>query len=97
MKEAARAPREVPGRIAVSLEPSPPVDDEADDRIGASSSGTPAWHRDTLAVSARVRGLLRTLQPVVVRVLSFWDHAVRAVVVAGRRLEVDPSGSYRMR
>ena len=97
MKEAARAPRDVASRVPISLEPSPPVDDEADDRIGASSSGTPAWQRDTLAVSARVRAVLRTLHPVVVRVLSFWDHAVRAIVVAGRRLEVDPSGSYRMR
>jgi hypothetical protein len=37
------------------------------------------------------------LRPLVVHVLSFWDHAVRAVRIAGRRLEVDPSGSYRLR
>jgi len=48
-------------------------------------------------VSARVRAILDGLRPVVVRVLSFWDHAVRAVRIAGRRLEVDPSGSYRLR
>lgn len=58
----------------------------------------PAWQRDMLAVSARVRALLAQLRPAAIRVLTFWDHAVRAVAVgSGRRIEVDPSGSYRLR
>jgi hypothetical protein len=57
----------------------------------------PAWQRDMLAVSARVRALLAQLRPVAVRVLTFWDHAVRSVSLGGRRLEVDPSGCYRLR
>lgn len=57
----------------------------------------PAWQRDVLAVSARARALLARLRPVAVRVLSFWDHVLREVVIAGRRVEIDPSGSYRMR
>jgi hypothetical protein len=57
----------------------------------------PAWQRDVLAVSARVRALVAGLRPVVVRVLSFWDHAVRSIPIGGRRLEVDPSGCYRIR
>ena len=57
----------------------------------------PAWQRDTLAISARVRAIVAGLRPVVVRVLSFWDHAVRSAVIGGRRLEVDPSGCYRIR
>ncbi|HTD36190.1 MAG TPA: hypothetical protein VK669_01655 [Candidatus Limnocylindrales bacterium] len=57
----------------------------------------PAWQRDVLAVSARARELLARLRPVTVRVLTFWDHVLRAIVVGGRRVEVDPSGSYRMR
>jgi hypothetical protein len=95
MKEAARAPRET-GRVAVTLDPSAPLENESLERIGASLSA-PAWQRDTLSVSARVRAILDGLRPLVVHVLSFWDHAVRAVRIAGRRLEVDPSGSYRLR
>ena len=57
----------------------------------------PAWQRDVLAVSARARTLLGRLRPVTVRVLTFWDHVLRGIVVGGRRIEVDPSGSYRMR
>jgi hypothetical protein len=37
------------------------------------------------------------LRPVVVRVLTFWDHLRRGAAIAGRTLEIDPSGSYRLR
>ena len=57
----------------------------------------PAWQRDVLAVSSRVRAILLQLRPVAVRVLTFWDHVVRSVSVGGRRVEVDPSGCYRLR
>jgi hypothetical protein len=58
----------------------------------------PAWQRDVLSVSSRVRAILATLRPIVVRVQTFWDHVVRATTLGnGRRLEVDPSGCYRMR
>jgi hypothetical protein len=57
----------------------------------------PAWQRDVVAVSARVRKALAQLRPIAVRVLTFWDHVVRSVVVGGRRIEVDPSGCYRLR
>ena len=58
----------------------------------------PAWQRDAVLISARVRALLESLRPVVVRVLGFWDHLVRSVAVGpGRRLEIDPSGCYRLR
>ena len=56
----------------------------------------PAWQRDVVSVSARTRALLAALQPVVVRVRTFWDHAVRAVTVGARGVEVDASGSYRV-
>jgi hypothetical protein len=56
----------------------------------------PVWQRDVLAVSARVRTLLAALTPVAVQVLSFWDHVLRALSVGGRRLELDPSGCYRV-
>jgi hypothetical protein len=56
----------------------------------------PVWQRDVLAVSARVRTLLAALTPVAVRVLGFWDHALRTLAVGRRRLELDPSGCYRV-
>ncbi len=73
-------------------------DDGGIDAQSSLPADHPAWQRDVLAVSARVRALLATLRPVVVRALTFWDHAVRGVNVGGAgRLEVDPSGSYRLR
>jgi hypothetical protein len=57
----------------------------------------PAWQRDVLAVSSRVRTMLAGLRPVVVRVLSFWDHLIRGVSIGERYVEVDPSGCYRLR
>ncbi len=56
----------------------------------------PAWQRDILSVSARARAVIAALRPVVVRALTFWDHVVRSVSVGSRRLEVDPSGCYRV-
>jgi hypothetical protein len=57
----------------------------------------PVWQRDVLSVSARARAVVAALRPVVVRVLTFWDHVVRSVSIGSRRVEVDPSGCYRMR
>lgn len=55
----------------------------------------PSWVRDAIAVSARARQLVARLKPAVVAVLSLWDHRLRSIVVGGRRVSVDPSGSYR--
>jgi hypothetical protein len=56
----------------------------------------PKWVKDALAVSSRARQIIARLRPVAVRILTFWDHHVRGVAVAGRRLTVDISGSYRV-
>ena len=56
----------------------------------------PKWVRDALAVSQRARSLLARIKPVIVRVLTFWDHHVRSATIGGRRLTVDFSGSYRV-
>ena len=55
----------------------------------------PHWVKDAVAISRRARQLLSRLKPAVVRVLTFWDHRVRSIAVAGRRISIDPSGSYR--
>ncbi|HET9096381.1 MAG TPA: hypothetical protein VFN37_06945 [Candidatus Baltobacteraceae bacterium] len=56
----------------------------------------PKWVKDALAVSQRARQIVAQLRPVVIRVLTFWDHHVRGVVVGGQELTVDISGSYRI-
>lgn len=55
----------------------------------------PRWVRDAVALSQRARDLAARLKPVVIRVLCFWDHRLRAIAVAGRRVEIDPAGCYR--
>jgi len=55
----------------------------------------PRWVRDAVAVSQRARALIAGLRPVVVRVLTFWDHRLRSILVGDRRVRVDPSGCYR--
>jgi len=57
----------------------------------------PAWQRDVISISARTRAVLASLRPIAVRVKSFWDHAVHALALGSRTLEIDPSGSYRLR
>ena len=55
----------------------------------------PQWVKDALSVSNRARELIARLKPVVIAVLSFWDHRIRSTFVGGSRLSVDASGSYR--
>jgi hypothetical protein len=57
----------------------------------------PAWQVDTLSISSRTRAFLTTLRPVVVAVVSFWDHAVRTLSLGTGTLSVDLSGCYRFR
>ena len=55
----------------------------------------PRWVKDAIAVSQRARELLAKLRPATMRVLCFWDHRVRSIVVCGRRVAIDASGCYR--
>ena len=56
----------------------------------------PKWVKDALIVSQRARELLVRIKPVVVQILTFWDHRICSIVVGDRNLNVDPSGSYRV-
>lgn len=56
----------------------------------------PRWVKDAAAISHRARALLAKARPFAVRVLTFWDHAVRGVRIGGRDLLIDASGSYRL-
>ncbi len=99
MKDAAAPgpPREPLLAAATPAVLTAPLGPYADVEPASLPRDHPAWPRDVLAVSARVRAVIAQLRPVVVRVLSFWDHAVRGVTIGARRLEIDPSGCYRLR
>ncbi len=75
-----------------------PISLDPDDRWGGHSlpNDHPAWMRDTVSLSQRARAMLAHVKPVVLKVVAAWDHRVRSIVVGGRRLFVDPSGSYRL-
>ena len=82
----------------LTIAPAGNAADGENDATAGLPSDHPAWQRDVLAVSSRVRAILATLRPVIVRVQTFWDHVARGVGIGGgRSLEVDPSGCYRMR
>ncbi|HEY6450682.1 MAG TPA: hypothetical protein VIX60_08395 [Candidatus Cybelea sp.] len=55
----------------------------------------PRWVKDAVAISQRAREIIAKLRPAAVRVLCFWDHRIRAIVVGDRRVVVDASGCYR--
>ncbi len=69
-----------------------------DDAFESSLQGRerPGLVRDAVAISQRARELLARLKPIAIGVFGFWDHYVRSIVVAGRCVCVDPSGSYRI-
>ena len=56
----------------------------------------PAWMRDAVSMSQRARALLAALRPVVLHVIAAWEHRVRSIVIGGRSMKVDASGSYRI-
>jgi hypothetical protein len=92
--ELARA--EKPALQGLAADPLAAVaaDERAD--VPALPRDLPAWARDAVAISARARDLVARLKPVVIRVLTFWDHRARTAVIGGRRMSIDPSGSYRV-
>ena len=69
-----------------------------DDRWGGHTlpGDHPPWMKDTLSISQRARALIATLRPVVLKVIAFYEHHVRSIVVGNGRLSVDSSGSYRL-
>jgi len=69
---------------------------DADIEVPSLPRDLPQWARDAVAISQRAREMLAALKPAVVRVLTFWDHRIRNAFVAGNRLTIDASGSYRI-
>lgn len=89
--EAERARLEA---VPVAHDPAAlPLDPDLE--IPALPRELPPWARDAVAISQRAREMLARLAPVVLHVLTFWDHRARSASVAGRRVSIDASGSYR--
>jgi hypothetical protein len=57
----------------------------------------PKWAKDALTLSQRARDAIACLHPIVLRVLTFWDHRLRSALISGAQVTIDPSGSYRTR
>jgi len=87
-------PSAVVGLTPLALPPAADPDAELDATLPADH---PRWQRDVLSISARARAVIATLAPTILRVLTYWDHRVREIVLGQRRLAVDPAGSYRLR
>lgn len=81
---------------ARASEPVVPEVSQADLETSGLPHDHPRWVRDAVAVSQRARRLLERLAPAVIAVLTMWDHRLRCIVVSGRRVHVDASGSYRV-
>jgi hypothetical protein len=79
----------LPPPLAIALDP----DVELANNL---PSDHPPWSKDTLSLSQRARALFARLRPIAIKVITFWDHRVRSILVGGRTLSVDASGSYRL-
>jgi hypothetical protein len=87
----------VPSAEPAWITPSLPIGLDPDEDGGHKlPADHPAWAKDVLSLSARFRGFIAQVKPAAIRVLTFWDHRIRSIMVGGRRLSVDASGCYRM-
>ncbi len=69
---------------------------EAEDAASFLPQDHPRWVSDAIAISKAARQLVAKLRPVLVVVRSTWDHRLRCIAIAGRRVGIDASGSYRL-
>ena len=73
------------------------ADSDPTERGPSLPSDHPAWQRDVLSLSSRARAAIAALRPIVITVLSFWDHRLREIALGAGTLGVDASGCYRLR
>jgi hypothetical protein len=81
---------------AAASEAIAPVPADGELETPLSPHDRPRWMRDAVAISQRARELVARLRPAAVRVLSFWDHRMRAVVIGECCVRIDASGCYRI-
>lgn len=80
-----------------SSEPVVAAPGEADFEAPLLPHDHPKWVKDAISVSRRASECIARLKPVALRVLTFWDHRIRSIVVGTSRVNVDSSGSYSLR
>jgi hypothetical protein len=95
----SRVEADAPGLLFAPLDAAPAVaalipDDEFE--TPPLPREHPKWIKDGMVVSQRAKQLLERVKPIPLRVLRFWDHAVRSLTILDRRISIDSSGSYRM-
>ncbi len=73
------------------------ADLDAPDMLPPLPGDHPAWQRDVLSLSSRARAVVAALRPLVVKVLTFWDHRFGDIIIGARTFGVDASGCYRLR
>lgn len=73
-----------------------PAIDEPEDDASLLPRDHPKWQRDAVSLSQRAREFAAALRPVVVKIMTFWDHRIRSAFVGGNRVSIDASGSYRL-
>lgn len=95
--ELEETPATLPLQIGASRsEAIVPIVAEGELETALQPHDQPRWVKDAVAVSQRARELIASLRPAAVRVLCFWDHRIRSIVVAGRCIQIDASGCYRV-
>jgi hypothetical protein len=88
--------------LALPLQPGAAAAEPVVAPIGESEFETslpsdhPRWARDAIAISKAARDFVERLRPVVVAVMTIWDHRFRCIAIGNRRVSVDVSGSYRI-
>jgi hypothetical protein len=97
MNDALAAQRAGLDPVGLDAVPRVRADIDAPDLAPALPNDHPAWQRDVLSISTRARSLMAALRPLVVKVLTFWDHRFGDILIGSRALGVDASGSYRLR
>lgn len=90
-----RAHATQPHAAALAAEQAVAPVDESNAESSLLPRDHPKWARDAVTVSQRAREIIARLRPVVVKILTFWDHRVRSAFIGGSRVSIDPSGSYR--
>jgi hypothetical protein len=85
-----------PHTTAIATEPAIVPIAESETENSLLPRDHPKWARDAVTLSQRAREVIARLRPVVVKILTFWDHRVRSALVGGNRVSIDPCGSYRI-
>jgi len=83
--------------VAFDVVESVRADVDAPDLTPSLPNDHPSWQRDVVSISTRARALIAAIRPLVVRVLSFWDHRFGEITIGARQFGVDASGCYRLR